>query len=931
VIEGKIPGERKCPTIPPEKIVNLADQFSEALNQKKPSKRKEKVNDIYDYHLKECGIIQWEIMPRDLIEESEKKRIINITATEKYGIHGLILASFKITESSLENLKSEGLPEEILKKLESIKGERFIGEKDFLDIISETIGEQQTDTYKLILKHASEKDEDGKEKKDIHNQLLNEGWNEVMNHDKEFKKLTSHDEFLDFLQQVPDYSKDAYEDTLYTFYKLLKEREENEIKFDRYYPFLLIEDGEFTFFTLLWFFRYCNDRWFVFRPPDTPDKGFASETTLNEFLMIIGIVKAFDKEEAIITQRWKSLLQWLDRTRSRINNKANEKRYRNNKIDLFVSVLPVKRFDYTDSERNFISNLIDFFLSVKLGKWLAKWKGSSSEEDFKFENAQVFNDNCLEVLKQHLKEHRLIEETIPKCSPEGANILSDQIINRLCRAVFLPLEFLFRAGLPYEMHLLIIPYNWVETEIGNKPLPAPASLAFLTLIGSLREDVIKAIYGTSFKLTEQSYKVLKEDGLPKDTLIKLEVKNEEFKSEEKLLEAITKAIGPQQTVKYKSAILTSAQIDSKMKISNWLSPYWSLMSYLNGELSQKIIKDASKLIGITEEAESQIEKWAHALHSKLYPIENYNKLLEKELSITKELVQEKKIKDTFSKISISLKAMHKAITMLAYARRIHDKLAEDSVYGNKETLLFLYKQSKIKQEKLFSFRKRHLGSLLSEAFEILAAKIALKTGQFSIIETEFPELFRVSENPHYIDKTPIISLKELRSFFHEKLPITFNKGATEIEFEDLEVWEEIYLLGEKSPFYFDAALGVIVDEIFSNAVKNFHKQKKGESQLNISLKIKPYLNDYTSVFKMYCAELLVKNSFNADEILSELKKKNYDMIAFYKEKGKGLGIEFNSYLTNILTGDKNNFKMKYNPKERVTKTTLIFPVYAEKF
>jgi predicted CXXCH cytochrome family protein len=53
-------------------------------------------------------------------------------------------ASFKITEQSLENLKSEGVPDNILKKLENIKNQ-------------EVTGEEQTVKFKsLILKHAKE-------------------------------------------------------------------------------------------------------------------------------------------------------------------------------------------------------------------------------------------------------------------------------------------------------------------------------------------------------------------------------------------------------------------------------------------------------------------------------------------------------------------------------------------------------------------------------------------------------------------------------------------------------------------------------------------------------------------------------------------------------------------------------------------------------
>ncbi|MBC8461724.1 MAG: TonB-dependent receptor [Deltaproteobacteria bacterium] len=64
-------------------------------------------------------------------------------------------ASFKITEQSLENLKSESVPDDVLKKLQSLKNQEVIGEEKFLGILKETIGGEQTVRFKsLILKHA---------------------------------------------------------------------------------------------------------------------------------------------------------------------------------------------------------------------------------------------------------------------------------------------------------------------------------------------------------------------------------------------------------------------------------------------------------------------------------------------------------------------------------------------------------------------------------------------------------------------------------------------------------------------------------------------------------------------------------------------------------------------------------------------------------
>ena len=60
-------------------------------------------------------------------------------------------ASFKITEQSLENLKSEGVPDDVLERLENIKNQEFIGEAKFARILKETIGNETT---VRSLKHA---------------------------------------------------------------------------------------------------------------------------------------------------------------------------------------------------------------------------------------------------------------------------------------------------------------------------------------------------------------------------------------------------------------------------------------------------------------------------------------------------------------------------------------------------------------------------------------------------------------------------------------------------------------------------------------------------------------------------------------------------------------------------------------------------------
>ena len=83
--------------------------------------------------------------------------------------------SFKITEQSLESLKSESVPDDVLEKLQSLKNKEFTGEENFLGILKKTIGDEKTVRFKsLILKHAFTADE-----KQLLRQLIGERYNVI--------------------------------------------------------------------------------------------------------------------------------------------------------------------------------------------------------------------------------------------------------------------------------------------------------------------------------------------------------------------------------------------------------------------------------------------------------------------------------------------------------------------------------------------------------------------------------------------------------------------------------------------------------------------------------------------------------------------------------------------------------------------------------
>jgi len=68
---------------------------------------------------------------------------------------GQLQAGFKITKQSLEKLKSESVPDDVLDKLQSLENQELTKEERFSDSLKRTIGDEQTVRFEsLILKHA---------------------------------------------------------------------------------------------------------------------------------------------------------------------------------------------------------------------------------------------------------------------------------------------------------------------------------------------------------------------------------------------------------------------------------------------------------------------------------------------------------------------------------------------------------------------------------------------------------------------------------------------------------------------------------------------------------------------------------------------------------------------------------------------------------
>ena len=147
-----------------------------------------------------------------------------------------LLASFKMTEQSLENLTSEGLPSDVLEELQRLKNREFTGEENFLKNLEETIGDEQTNQFKpLILKHVEKLEAYPKFQENTEIQSLRDKAEEVdadINYSSEVERLRQEAERYhkkkDSEKAIEKYKR-AFEIALPTDYEKIKSLGKEEL------------------------------------------------------------------------------------------------------------------------------------------------------------------------------------------------------------------------------------------------------------------------------------------------------------------------------------------------------------------------------------------------------------------------------------------------------------------------------------------------------------------------------------------------------------------------------------------------------------------------------------------------------------------------------------------------------------------------------
>ena len=181
-----------------------------------------------------------------------------------------------------------------------------------------------------------------------------------------------------------------------------------------------------------------------------------------EFAEELGLIIRLSNSKCLFTPRWRSFIRWL----RRLNNLRSEE---------LAQELPVKFIKYDKEKASFKKNLYKFFESDELTKMFEK------ELDLLLMDAAISYTDFAE------KFGHLITLLKPLLQPESIAGLSDTVLLSCCRAGYIPLEHLFRAYQPYELHLLIQALNWEKSsdrDWGRSPI----SLGFATIAGRVERD-----------------------------------------------------------------------------------------------------------------------------------------------------------------------------------------------------------------------------------------------------------------------------------------------------------------------------------------------------------------------------------------------------------------------------------------------------------
>lgn len=308
---------------------------------------------------------------------------------------------------------------------------------------------------------------------------------------------------------IDKYNPQAFDDLFETFGEQTERYSHSKI-----YPNIVIQDGEFTFFMLAWFFHriLLKNTWSevvkflqeiakdTSLPIDLLPISNEKEITLKKLLMECGLGIYNQKDDTVIfSDRWESLLGWIIQVNDKlqvqrdalkiIRTKLNECGFDDGKCEdcehhlrNLADIIGLKSFPYGSCSGccSVLQLLLNFFFDRDLINLMR-----IETEKEKLNSCKISSDILLRILSKIWKNLMAVESLSFKnrelCYPGTGKF--EAVLLRLCRAPYLCAEHCVRAFLPISMSLFIRPYGSSEVEWLTHE--APLALGFMTFASGI--------------------------------------------------------------------------------------------------------------------------------------------------------------------------------------------------------------------------------------------------------------------------------------------------------------------------------------------------------------------------------------------------------------------------------------------------------------
>lgn len=477
-------------------VFKFTNRFAQDFED--PEKNKRTISEDFVEKLAEkFRIIQWEILVRDIIEEAAGNRLCFYPISVEHTISGMS-------------------DEDFLKK--------FINQARKIECHFEpSYGEIPT---KKRYDEASLPDE------------------KISLNDDQVEEVTKCRKSFDILlSEAPNSYSFVHEDLVESFANLRTSDKSSNESFNT----MLIEDGELSFFSLLWLLRYAAkqgeepENWqkeprkkltIRFRLKKSSSEPNWSECNMHEFAEECGLIIFLkndqidgdeDPFQCIRTRRWTSLITWLRRLNDNLKGtrEADEKylqevekldytwlrRLKNDnlkgtreadeeylqeveKLNYEEYLQEVEKLDYGDSLlKRLRIKILDYdkertYFIRKLQKFLASNDLTNMLNKL---DKSLFDPSA--SYKDFTEELGYLVKSLDNYSlleVESSAGLGDKVLLRCCRG-FIPIEHLIRAYKPCEFHLLFQALNWEESYPGDSK-QAPISIGCATIAGQVEME-----------------------------------------------------------------------------------------------------------------------------------------------------------------------------------------------------------------------------------------------------------------------------------------------------------------------------------------------------------------------------------------------------------------------------------------------------------